>query len=48
MHEKKVRGLYNRLSAAQKTEEGRGGEDEEEAEQNCEGQQDVDQVGWER
>ena len=48
LHHKKVRGLHFGLLAAGETEEGEGGQEKQEAEQSCEGKQDVDEVGWKR
>ena len=48
MHNKKLRRLYIGISSAVETAEGEGGQEKQEAEQNCEGEQDVDEVGWKR
>ena len=40
-----MRGLHVGLLSAGETEEGRGGQDQQEAEQSYEGEQDIDEVG---
>ena len=47
LHYKKVRRrLKIGLLFAGDAEEGNGDQDEEEAEQSCDGEQDVDEFGW--
>ena len=48
MHDKKLRRFHFGLLTAGETEEGKGGEDEEEAEQSYEDEQDVDEVSLQR
>ena len=48
LHDKKLRRFHFGLLTAGETEEGKGGEDEEEAEQSYEDEQDVDEVSLHR